>query len=256
MMKIKFKEAVGIKKDDIILFVHGFWHGAWAWEKYFMNFFAQNGYSNYALNFREHDKPGKKKKINSVSLADYLEDLKNAISSLEQEPILIGHSMGGFIIQKYLEEESCKKVVLLSPAPPTGAWLAALKFLPKPYTLPNLFILDLYGLVNNPHKVKIAFFSDSIDDEKLEEFSEMMSAESFKAFLQILFPKIKINYHTKIPMLVIAGENDKIFSVKDNKKTARKYSADFVIIPDIAHDLMLDTNHEKVEEEILSWLEK
>ena len=57
-----------------------------------------------------------------------------------------------------------------------------------------------------------------------------------------------------IPILVLGAENDTIFSISDNKKTAEKYDADLFIIPNIAHDMMLDQNQEKVSAKMLAWL--
>ena len=37
-----------------ILFVHGAWHGAWCWDEYFMPYFAQQGYTTFALSYRGH----------------------------------------------------------------------------------------------------------------------------------------------------------------------------------------------------------
>ncbi len=254
--KMLSKKAQNKEKKEIILFVHGACHGAWVWEKYFMDFFAQNGYSNYAFDFRKHEIPGKIKKINSLSIADYVEDLTNAVNSLEQEPILIGHSMGGFIVQKYLEKNSCKKVILLNSVPSKGIFFSTLKFLKKPYTISSLLQLNIYGIINNAKKAKWAVFSDSLNNKEVEEYSKQMCSESMKAFIQILFIRIKINYHIKTPMLVVASENDRIISVRASKKTAEKYLSDFILIADIAHDSMLDTNHSVVAEEIIKWIER
>jgi hypothetical protein len=32
-----------------LLFVHGGWHGAWCWEEYFLDFFADKGYRALAV---------------------------------------------------------------------------------------------------------------------------------------------------------------------------------------------------------------
>jgi hypothetical protein len=85
------------------------------------------------------------------------------------------------------------------------------------YAFPNLLTLNLFGLVDNISKSKWAFFSENINENDLEEFQSQMGSESFRAFLDMLFPNIKINFHTKIPMLVIGAEKDNIFTVKENQ---------------------------------------
>lgn len=249
--------AQGNKKSEVILFLHGAWHGAWCWERYFMDIFAEKGYDNYAFTLRQHENPGKVKGINKVSLQDYVTDLEKAVSQLEQEPIIVGHSMGGIILQKYLEKNSCKKAILLAPCPPTGVLNTTLKLLfAKSYALPNMLSMNLYGMVNSDAKAKWGFFSEDISQEDVDFCLENLCSESYNAFLGMLFPNVKVNYHTQIPMLVLGVENDKLFTVKQMETTAKKYKADLKILPNIAHDLMLDTNHREAAEAIIEWIEK
>jgi pimeloyl-ACP methyl ester carboxylesterase len=41
--------------------------------------------------------------LSGGSLADYVDDVKSVVRSLPSTPVLIGHSMGRFVVQKYLE---------------------------------------------------------------------------------------------------------------------------------------------------------
>lgn len=249
------KEAKGKKKEDVILFVHGAWHGAWCWERYFMTYFSEEGYESYALSFRGHGNSPSKKGINRISMNDYLNDLIKVIDDLEQEPIIIAHCMGGLVVQKYLEQRSCKKVVLMASIPPQGALRTILNVnLTRYYALVNVLRLNLYGLVNSPSKAKWTLFSNSISEEELNYCTQKVGGESFRVFLEMIVPNIKINYHDKIPMLVLGAENDHIITVKENEKTAKKYKADLKIIPQTAHNLMLDVENKLVANEIISWL--
>jgi len=253
--------AIGKPKEDIILFLHGAWHGAWCWEKYFMDIFAEQGYENYALTLRLHNNGGKIKGINTISILDYVEDLTNAVDDIinqaGKEPIIIAHSMGGLVLQKYLEKRSCKKAVLMATLPVSGVLRTTTNFLiKKSYSLPSILTFNLYGLVNSIPKLKWAFFSDDAKEEDLKLCEENLCSESYRAFLDMQFPRVKINYHTKIPMLVIGAALDNIFTVNEQKKTAEKFNADLIIVPDIAHNMMLDTRHQQTSKEILEWLKK
>jgi alpha-beta hydrolase superfamily lysophospholipase len=70
----------------------------------------------------------------------------------------------------------------------------------------------------------------------------------------MIVPNVKVNYHDKIPMLVLGAENDHIITVKENKKTAAKYKAELKMMPNTAHNLMLDVENKLVANEIISWL--
>lgn len=239
-----------------ILFVHGAWHGAWCWEKYFFKLFEDSGYECYAFDLPKHDKPGKIKGINSLSINDYVNALKVEVKKLGKLPIIIGHSMGGIILQKYLETESCAKAVLMASVPPQGVLRTTFNFLKKSYAYPSLLTMNLYRLVNSKDKAGWAFFSEDLPKSELEEYTNKLCSESYRVFIEMLFPNVKVKHHTEIPMLVIGAENDNIFTVDENKSTARKFGAELIILNDIAHDMMLDPNHKKAAKTIIDWLEK
>ncbi|MGM0715392.1 alpha/beta hydrolase [Brevibacillus parabrevis] len=107
-------------RSNPILFIHGAFHGAWCWEEYFLPYFAAHGYEVHALNWRGHGKSSDKERLRGNRITDYVEDVSHVASSLKQPPILVGHSMGGFVMQKYLENHSAAAGVLLASAPPGG----------------------------------------------------------------------------------------------------------------------------------------
>ena len=103
-----------MKKKETILFVHGAWHGKWCWDKYFRKTFTDKGYQIITFDLPGHDKSGKIKGINKYSIRDYVDSLKAEVQKLQELPIIIGHSMGGLVLQKYLEKQTCKKAIFLS----------------------------------------------------------------------------------------------------------------------------------------------
>lgn len=256
-MKLITKKAIDKSKEDIILFVHGAWHGAWCWERYFMPYFAERGYDNYALTWRLHDKPGKIKGINSLTFANYVEDLVNAVRQLPQTPIIVAHSMGGMVLQKYLEKHTCKKAIFLASGSSDGFLKLTMRLTTtRSYAIPSVLFLDLFLHVNHPDKIRWAFFSKDAEEEEIQFCAENVCSESLLAYLQMQIPRIKVNENADIPILVLGAEDDTIITVKENKKTAKKYQADCIILPDIAHDMMLDTKRNIAAATIIEWLEK
>ena len=55
-----------------------------------------------------------------------------------------------------------------------------------------------------------------------------------------------------------AGEKDRVFSLKEERDTARAYGVEreMNIFPGMAHDMMLEPNWQQVAEYILAWLAK
>ncbi len=241
-------------EKDTLMFVHGACHGSWCWKKYFVPFFESQGYKCHAIDLTDHETPGSSKNINHVPFTQYVDDLIKAVDKLDTLPVLIAHSMGGMVVQKYLETHPAKKVILMAAAPPHGVLGTTTRLFKFKGLVPSMLRRDILGGLKK--NTRQAFFGPDLDETLLQEFQNNLCSESFKAYLLLLNPKVKINYHTQVPMLVMAAENDTLFTTKDAEKTARKYGADLKIMPDIAHDMMLDTGHDKVSAFIQTWLEK
>src|SRR5579863_3454074 len=105
-----------------LVFVHGAWHGAWCWEDRFLDYFADLGFACYALNLRGHGASKGAKDVRFCRVRHFVEDLTEAIASIGAQPILIGHSLGGFVVQKYLENNSAHLGILLASIPPRGGF--------------------------------------------------------------------------------------------------------------------------------------
>ena len=104
-----------------LLLVHGAWHGACRWE-HFQSYFAKHGYGAYAVNLRGHGNSDGRDGIRWASAEEYVEDLEQAISTLPKPPMLIGHSAGGYLVQKYLGSRPAVAAVLLASISVNGAF--------------------------------------------------------------------------------------------------------------------------------------
>lgn len=94
-----------------LLFVHGMWHGAWCREN-FQIYFARHGYESRALSFAGMARVMAARVIGWYSGAkDYVADVAQVIHSLKKPPVLIGHSLGGSVIRKYLETHTALRWV-------------------------------------------------------------------------------------------------------------------------------------------------
>ena len=128
-MKLEFikEDPVSHARSTPILFVHGMSHAAWCWAENFLPYFAQHGYVSHALSLRGHGGSEGREQLRWTSLDEYVSDVAQAISLMEQSPVLVGHSMGGMIVQKYLESSDVPAAVLMASAPPRGVAQATLR---------------------------------------------------------------------------------------------------------------------------------
>jgi pimeloyl-ACP methyl ester carboxylesterase len=227
---------------ETIVFVHGMSHGAWCWEEHFIPYFEKLGYTCVAFDLPGHEIQGSTRRI-SYSLGDYVEALHRVVANLEAPPIIIGHSMGGMILQKYLQTGSCKKAILLASVPPSGVLMASIRALFRyPGLIPYLLQLNLLG---GFRKYPQLMFN------KTSRFASFMCAESFIAYLGLMLP---VNHRTSVPILVVGGSEDGLITVNEFENTAKHYKAKLEIIEGGSHDLMLDYDFEKTAEVIKRWL--
>lgn len=110
-----------------LLFVHGAWFSAWCWDEHFLDFFADAGHHALAVSLRGHGASRSAKPLRSLRIADYVDDVASVADSLPVQPVLIGHSMGAYVVQKYLGSHTAAGAVLLTPAPPRGLIRSALR---------------------------------------------------------------------------------------------------------------------------------
>ncbi len=240
-----------------ILFVHGMWHGAWCWEPYFLPYFKKLGYSASALSLSNHGNSPKKKPFNLLRISDYVQDLNDIVEILGTPPILVGHSMGGFIVQKYLEHNQVPGAVLMASVPPfgvLGGTLSTLKNLPLTFLKANL-TLNLKLIVNSAEKYKKVLGSKDFDESRIEAYLKKIDTESYLAYLDMLGLNLVKSDKIDTPLLVLGARDDQAISVNSVMKTAAVYDTDYKIYDNMGHMMMLESHYKMVADDIDRWIE-
>jgi pimeloyl-ACP methyl ester carboxylesterase len=239
-----------------LLFVHGAWHGAWCWDEHFLPYFASRGWESHAFDLRGHgDSPGRDR-LRSFSIADFVEDLSTVVGSLQRSPVLVGHSMGGLVVQRYLEQATAPAAVLMASVPPRGAWRAtfhALRRHPGAFARVNL-TMNLGPLVATPQLARDFLFSDSTENTDVAKHHARLQDESYKAYLAMLlrWPR---PHRVESPVLVLGAADDQIFYPSEIEATAVAYRSSAEVFPAMGHDMMLEAGWEQVAEHIDGWLQ-
>jgi len=239
-----------------LLFVHGALHGAWCWDIHFLDYFAQHGYASHAVNLRGHGNSEGREDLRWTRIADFVEDVATTVEQLPSPPILIGHSLGGFIIQKYLEDHIAPAAVLLSSPSPAGLLSVALKNArrhPLIFAKINL-TFSLFPLVSTPALAREAFFSEDLPEEQLLAYWKQMQDDSYMAYLDMVVLDLPKPAKVKTPLLILGVERDNMLSPSEIEATARAYHTQAEIIPGVAHNSMLEQRWQSVAERILAWL--
>jgi alpha-beta hydrolase superfamily lysophospholipase len=238
-----------------LLFVHGAWHGAWCWER-FLDFFAAKGYRALALSLRGHGSSPPPKRARGDSLADYIDDMKSVAETLPSMPVLIGHSMGGFIIQKYLESNEAPAGVLVASAPPQGGGRLVLSLMRRhPWLMARSFVTgdSLHGY-NTPAIVRKLFFSEVTPEDDVVRYAAMLCNESQRVSLDVAIPNRLKPERVTTPLLVLGASLDACITTAEVHDTARAYGTDPEIFQGMGHNMMLEPEWASVAERIHAWL--
>ncbi len=247
-----------------LVFVHGAFAGAWCWASYFVPYFVSQGYPCYTFSLRGHGESEGKETLNWTPLEDYVTDLNTVLSSLDIEPVIIGHSMGGMIVQKYLETKNAKAAILLSSVPSKGLADSCLSTAIKtPLLFGQINLMQTFGpSFATLDTMKQALFATNVDEAELKGYFDAFAHspyESTRAILDMIWmdlPKIdKVNRADRCPILVAAGEEDAFFSPEANQETAKAYDADLKLYPHLGHAIMLEKGWEKVATDLDQWIQ-
>lgn len=239
-----------------LLFIHGMLHAAWCWEVHFLDYFALHGFATHAVNLRGHGNSEGRETLRWTRIADFVDDLEQAVHELPTSPVLIGHSMGGFVIQKYLEDHDAPAGVLLSSPPPGGLWRTVFRIArrrPLAFAKTNL-TFSLRPVIASPELAREAFFSTDLGEEELLSYWKLMQDESYMALLDMVALDRPKPARVKTPLLVLGAGRDNMLGRGEIEATARAYHTLADIIPDVAHNSMLESHWEAVAARILGWL--
>ena len=249
------RELIAVLPDDPdltkppLLFVHDAWHGAWCWQEHWMAAAAAQGWRTYAVSLRGHGGSDRPDRFEAASLRHYQHDVLQAITQLPSPPVLIGHSMGGAVVQGVLERyRSAPAGVLLASVPPRhglGVAPALLRHDPK------MLAQALSG--RRPTPRTSTFYGPAMDEIAAQRHIERMRDEAWLATQQLVLPRRVPDVRT--PLLVLGAECDRLVSPHAVVRTARTFGTRARIFQGMGHMMMLEPDWKAVLDVTLGWLE-
>ncbi|MCP5105031.1 MAG: alpha/beta hydrolase [bacterium] len=213
-----------------VLFVHGLWGYHWYWSKFVDAFYAE-GYDCYSIDLYGHSSTSRQSPVpGNIPLGKYVDEVKASvemISKRNKPPLLVGHSMGGLVIQKASESlgDMAAGIVLLTSAAPKGILMLpvcrAILFLIK------LLIKSFFSQHVMPREREFAYMAlnNTKGEEKKLALSRYVPDYSL-VLREIIFNKIPVDKDkVACPVLVVSGSLDRMIRPEDDKKLAEYYNA-------------------------------
>ena len=264
-------EAASTNRPPLML-VHGAWLSARSWEN-FADYFRDRGFTVSAPEW-----PRKRgdveqlreatQELEGLGLTEIVDHYGSQIKSLEEPPVLIGHSFGGLIVELLLDRGLGRAGVAMSPAPPKGILVlpfsslkAAAPALAHPSKRHGVVPLTLeeftYGFVNtfSPEDASAAY-----ERYAVPETGQIFYEAGFANFH--LHPPTEVHFKNgdRAPLLIVGAEKDHTVPASLSHKQFEKYAksdarTDYIELPGRPHLMMVGEGWEDVAARIESWLD-
>jgi alpha-beta hydrolase superfamily lysophospholipase len=250
-----------------VLMIHGVGCGGDAWDAVAPLMHAR-GWTPYTptlfAQFRVKDNPTGQ--LSTLSLHDYVEACKSEALSIEkatgEEPVLMGHSMGGLIVQKMAEQGIGKAAILVTPAAPIDCAVRDLRVL---FTFANVLLKGdpkasykvwetgfKWGVLNCvPRERHAAIYANALYDSGLV-YENLGKPETDVHKVAVIDER-----RITCPVLTIGGVQDRATVIASVRKIAQKYArigGDYREYDGAAHWIVDEPKTGQMVTDICDWL--
>ena len=255
-------------KTKTIVFIHGMFMTPLCWE-YWIERYQSKGLRCIAPPWPGRDKSIETQRKNhpdpglgKLKLRDVLQAMTKAIQRLDAKPVLIGHSMGGLVVQLLLQQDLAVAGIAIDPAPPQGVFTASRSFLKSNFPAINPFVPVTWPIEMSFGHFQFAFVNTLPLTEQRAAYDRYVVPESRGVPTQSLTSVAKIDFKKPhAPLLITAGEKDHIVPSSLNKTNHKRYKAsasitDFKQFAGRDHFLIGERGWEVVADYCMQWLDK
>lgn len=247
-----------------VMFVHGLYMTPLCWENWTQCFEAK-GFQTLAPAYPGRDKSVQKLQTPNASLGrltlwDILDHLTARLKALDEKPVLVGHSMGGLIVQLLLHRGFASAAVAIDSAAPAGVFTTAFSYLRANWGHVTPFVNINSPVFMSFKRFQYAFVNGMPLDEQRSAFERYVVPESRHIPRDSLFAKIDFR-KPHAPLLLVAGGNDHIIPPGLNKTNFKKYTdrsstTELKQFPGRNHFILGQRGWEEVADYCMDWISK
>jgi len=251
-------------KSKTIVFIHGMYMNPLCWE-HWIDYYQAKGYKCLAPAWPGRDLPIEvlRKRhpdpiLGALTFDNVLEHVTETIKALDEKPILVGHSMGGLIVQLLLQRDLAIAGVAIDSAPPMGVITAKWSFLKSNWPHISPFVSHSIPIKMSFERFQYTFVNTLPISEQKAAYENYVVPESRRVPRESL--KMNINFKkSHPPLLLIAGSADNIIPASLNKINHAKYKqspsvTDYKEFAGRVHFIIGQKGWEEVADFVLSWL--
>lgn len=234
--------------------VHGAFCGGWMYERFKVPF-EQAGHGVVTP-----DLPGRREGVAGLSMSDYARSIAKVCAAQSEPPILLGHSLGGLVVQLAAARTPVKALILLAPSHPWGSTVGTPEEVMSAF---SLYALGPYWAqaVAPDYAMARRYLLDKMPREDRRWMYARMTPESGRALWETLnwwldpFTTTLVRRSAiKAPVLGICGGQDVIHPPATVTETTRRLGGEVRLFPTMGHALPVEPGWETVAAACLEWL--
>lgn len=266
MQSARKPEQVMAAPSHTVVFIHGMFMTPLCWEQW-EPYFQSHGYRTLAPAWPEHDAPIETQRklhpsarLGALTLEEVVEHYRKLIRGLDEKPILVGHSMGGLIVQLLLQEGLGAAGIAIDSAPPKGLISLKYSFLKSNWPAISPSAKPDEPIWMSLESFQYAFVNTLPLPEQQAVYSRFVVPESRRVGKGPTTDGAKIDFaKMRPPLLLIAGSEDHIIPASLNRDNYSKYSkapaiTDFREFPGRSHWTLGQQGWQEVADYTMSWL--
>ena len=256
----------GVMSHPLIVFIHGNFVSKHSWEPWVDRFEAR-GFTCLPIEYPGRDKPVAELKqhphdpfLGTLTIQNVIDHHVQAIQSLDEKPIIIGHSFGGLLTQLMLQRDLGVAGVAIDSVPPPGVISFNWSFIRSTWPVVNPFIPSSRPYYMPFEHFQYAFGNDLPLAAQRAAYDAVIVPESRRLARGGLTRAARVDFtRRRAPLLLIAGEKDHIMPASLNRKNFRRYRSspsvtDFKEFPGRAHYSVIGgPGWEEVADYALDW---
>lgn len=234
-----------------MLIVHGIGEHSGRWE-HVGSYFAAAGFDVYSYDQRGHGRTSDGP-VDVESFDQFLDDIEQQLSGLDEPVVIYGHSMGGLIATAYAESDRPQPDLYVLSAPALSASVPAVLRLAATV----LSKVTPSMAMKNPIKgeqlsrdpaVAEAYFADPLVYEKA-------TTRFGNAFLNAMDRAREAVDQIRRPILVIHGANDELVPPSASAPLAAVPTVERKLFPGLRHEIHNEPEQDEVLGFVAAWLD-
>ncbi|MFD8787586.1 alpha/beta hydrolase [Kitasatospora sp. NPDC059599] len=250
-----------------VVFVHGAWFHALCWEAWAQRFTAR-GFTVVAPGWpgelpTADEARRRPDRLPDLGLAALTEHFTGVVGAFDSPPVLIGHSVGGLIVQRMLATGLGLAAVAIASAPINGVPL------PNPPGGPGTSGASDSGAPENQLPLSGVqfrkFFANTSDDRGAAELYERYAVPAPRRLITEVgggpseLTSVDVGRRARGPLLLISGQEDLLVPDAVTRAVYKQYGDSVAVtelkqFADRSHALVVDSGWRPVADHVLDWL--